>query len=794
MTRRGRWVALGAAAVAALLAGRVAVGILADRWWAEALDPAFAGPVTRFHLIRAGIEGAAIGLGALWFTLHFLLVVRAVHRVEIPRYLGNLEFRETVRRRTLVGLAASVGLLLGLLTGYGASGSWQPIALWLAGGVRFGIADPVLGRDLGTYVVDLPAQAWLQAFAVRLGVLGFATTALAYTLVGAVRWDGRLAVSDHARRHLAVLLVLLALALGWGHILDPARWLAAPDGADAGLSTWRLTDIGSSAMIGVALGTAVVSAAWAWSARPLLVGASWVVFTLASLAVRAVLPAAADPGPPLVDAATRRGLDVVAWGLPDLERPALPAAPERPGFWHPAAVAGAVGGRGNDPASVSPGVAGGPGSPRPVWFAVRSTDSAPALVALADDRVAAGGGPLSYRRGDTLAYPGVSPWARAGDVHPGAWGVVRDAVSGVPLGGVPRRVVLAWALQHPGLLRGSGHVRWHRTPTERLGALAPWVAWDRPVPIEVGGETWWVSAGLVALPSFAGTTRAPVLDGDGGGVEYALVGLVRARDGQSRIFLAPGAGPVAERLARLSEPLVGPADSLPPAFRSALPYPPGLFEAQAIAVARGPWSAGRLTAPGISGVTVVRDAQGRPFPTAAFEDSTGRQVRSLLLGVMEDGGARPVLLRSGDAGLPSPSALVARWSRFPVWEQLRDSAAGAGARIEAGPVRYQFRGTELTAWQAQFAIGPGRRPALVWVSVATGSRLGAGRDLAEAWRNLGGLDAPLPPGLGGTRLDEARRWLARADSALRAGDWAAFGRAFEALRSTLGASPADSGR
>jgi len=787
-------VALGVAAVAALLAGRVVVGILADRWWAAALDPTFAGPVTRFHLVRAGIEGAAIGLGALWFTLQLLLVVRAVHRVEIPRYLGNLEFRETVRRRTLVVLAAGVGLLLGVLAGYGASASWQPLALWLSGGVRFGLADPVLGRDLGAYVADLPAHSWLQGFAVRLGVLGLATTAVAYTLVGAIRWEGRLAASDHARRHLAVLLVLLALALGWGHVLDPARWLAAPGTAGAGLSSWRLIDVGSSAMIGVALGTAVVSAAWAWSARPLLVGASWIVLLVASLAVRGVLPAATDPGPPLVDDATRRGLDVVAWGLPELERPALPAAPERPGLWHAAVVARAVGGESGDPASVSPGVVGGPGSPRPAWFAVRSTDSSFALVALADDRVAAGGGPLSYRGGDTLAYPGVAAWSGAGEVHPGAWGVVRDAVSGVPLGGVVRRVALAWALQQPGLLRGAGFVRWNRSPTERLRALVPWASWDRPVAAEVGGETWWVSTGLIPLPSFAGTTRAPLVAGEAGGVDHALIGLVRARDGWSRIFLAPDAGPVAVKLAGYSAPIVAPPESLPPAFRTALPYPSGLFEAQALAVARGPWSAGRMTAPGLSGVTVARDAQGRPFPTAAFEDSTGRRIRSLLLGLMEEGAARPVLLRAGDHGLPSPGALVARWSRFPVWEQLRDSVAGAGARVEAGPVRYQYRGTELIAWQAQFAAGPGQRPALLWVSVATGSRLGAGRGVEEAWRNLGGLDAPLPPGLGGTRLDEARRWLARADSALRAGDWAAFGRAFEALRSTLGAATADSGR
>ncbi len=795
MSRRGRWVTLGAALVAGLLLGRLTVGILADRWWAASLDPAFAAPVTRLHLLRIAIDLAAIGLGGLWFTLHLLAVVRAVHRVEIPRYLGNLEFRETVRRRTLLALAVALGLFLGLLTGFGASDAWPSLALWLGGGVRYGLAAPALGHDLGTYVVELTVLAWVQAFAVRLAVLGTATVALAYVLVGAARWaDGRLAVSEHARRHLALLLVLLALALGWGHYLDPARWLAGPAGAQAGSFTWRLVGIGSFAMIGVALGTAAISAAWAWSARPLLVAASWIVFTVASLGVRAILPAASDPGPPLVDDATRRGLDAVAWGLSDLGRPAIARAPDRPGLWHPAAVARVLAADSLDPASVSPGVVGPPGSHRPVWFAVRGGEAPATIVALADDQVAAAGAPLGYRGGDSLAYPGLPPWAPAGTVHPGAWGVARDAELGVPLGGPFRRAVLAWALQQPDLLRGPGFILWRRNPAERLSALVPWVEWDVPGVVQLEGDTWWVSSGLIPLRGFAGSTRAPAPGGEAGGIETALVGLVRSRDGRTRILLAPGAGPLARGLAGIVDPMVEPAENLPAQLAATLPYPRALFEAQALAVARGPWGAGRLTAPGLSGVTLVRDAGGLPVPSAAFEDSGGRRIQSLLLGLTEEGRARPVLLRVGEGGVPAPAALVARWSRFPVWEQVRDSAVGAGARVEAGPVRYQFRGTELTAWQAQFAAAPGQRPRLIWLSIAAGSRLGAGRDLEEAWRNLGGLDAPLPPGLGGTRLDEARRWLARADSALRAGDWAAFGRAFEALRNTLGAQPGGPGR
>ncbi|HJS46694.1 MAG TPA: UPF0182 family protein, partial [Gemmatimonadales bacterium] len=432
MSRRGRWLALGAALVAALLLGRVAVGVLADRWWAAALDPAYAAPVTRLHLLRLAIEATAIALAWLWFALHLLLVVRAVHRVEIPRYLGNLEFRETVRRRTLVALALGAALLLALLAGLGASREWEPIALRLGGGVRYGIADPALERDLGHYVVALPVHAWFQGFAVRLALLGAAVTAGAYALVGAVRWGGgRVATSDPARRHLAALLTLLALALGWGHLLDPARWLATPEGAHAGSLTWRLVGIGASAMAGVALGTAALSAAWAWSARPLLVTSAWIVFTVASLGTRGLLPSSSDPGPPLVDAATRRGLDAVAWGLAGLERPALPAAPESLGLWHPESAAMAVAVDGFDPVAISPGVVRGGGWSRPVWFAVRSADSAAAFVALADDRVAAGGAPLSYRAGDSLAYPGVSPWSTLGPARPGAAGVSVGPAVGV---------------------------------------------------------------------------------------------------------------------------------------------------------------------------------------------------------------------------------------------------------------------------------------------------------------------------------------------------------------------------
>jgi hypothetical protein len=97
------------------------------------------------------------------------------------------------------------------------------------------------------------------------------------------------------------------------------------------------------------------------------------------------------------------------------------------------------------------------------------------------------------------------------------------------------------------------------------------------------------------------------------------------------------------------------------------------------------------------------------------------------------------------------------------------------------------------AYQAHFARDPRGDVALSWVSVAgPGDRLlGAGRSIHEAWSNLLGATVPSVAGSAqATRLEEARRWLRRADSALRAGDWSDFGTAWDRLRDVLGSPTA----
>ena len=96
---------------------------------------------------------------------------------------------------------------------------------------------------------------------------------------------------------------------------------------------------------------------------------------------------------------------------------------------------------------------------------------------------------------------------------------------------------------------------------------------------------------------------------------------------------------------------------------------------------------------------------------------------------------------------------------LPLVQRADDSIKDEGGRLERGPVRFDARARRLVAYQSHFARRRGTGPrGLVWVTVATGDRIGAGRTLKEAWSNLLGASVPALAGQAqATRLDEARR-------------------------------------
>jgi hypothetical protein len=173
---------------------------------------------------------------------------------------------------------------------------------------------------------------------------------------------------------------------------------------------------------------------------------------------------------------------------------------------------------------------------------------------------------------------------------------------------------------------------------------------------------------------------------------------------------------------------------------------------------------------------------------ALYERAGERRLGGVLTGAKVGGADELRLVRFDSAtSLQGRTLLESRWSHFASYDALSDSIGDEGGKLERGPVRLDLGAGGPVAYQSHFARGQRGAAVLSWISLAApGDRLGAGRTLAEAWSNLLGASVPAIAGSAqATRLDEARRWLLQADSALRSGDWAGFGQAWRGLRDAL---------
>ncbi|HXG45105.1 MAG TPA: UPF0182 family protein [Gemmatimonadales bacterium] len=793
--------------VGLLFLGRWTAGLLADRWWASQVSPAAAAFVTDWTLVRVSLEAIGVVTACAWFVGHLLVVYRAIGSVQIHRQLGNLEIREAINTRVLEAISIAAGFLLGLVVGQGV-GEWAPEIILALRAVPYGQADPLLGRDIGFYVTRLPFWRLLHGHLLLLVLLALAGVLALYVVIGAVAWrDRRPAINGHARAHLGLLSAMLALVILWGHLLEPSE-LVAGVGPPLHDGLFEYRTVTAQVLAGPALAAAVLSLVWVWRGQHTLMAAGWILVFASSLLGRHIVPAlSAGGGPSPVEPAVRRRFDQLAYGMVGirdssfLRTDSTPAPPRPAGLWPPNLVPAATGDSGRTIALDRALLPAGRRL-RPVWLVVRSQrDESATVRILADNQTEATGRPLLIQQDDTLALAGahlqLALPARA--VWPGPRDVVLDsAQGGVEVGTGLRRIALAWALQRGALLGGvSRDTRafWYLDPVTRLTRLAPFAVWGTPVPRLVGGELVWLSDGYLASATFPASARVRWRGQDVGSLRAAFVGVVRAGSGATRIFLRHTADDVLGKAWRsVAEGLIEPASAIPPEIGRAVPYPLELLAAQSQVLEHDYWGIGRrpggaesAASPGPRADAVWEpDSSGVQY-VIPFVRPPERQVSAVLRARMVDGWETLRIVRLDSiVSLPEAATLDNRWARFPTFQQLRDSVERSGARLESSPVRYWLTPAGLGAYQTHFAIGQGQEPVLVWLSVALADRRGAGHDLDEAWQNLLGVSAPLVSAAErGVILQEARRHLMAAESALRRGDLEAFARAFEALRRTL---------
>lgn len=783
--RRARVLTGGVALlIVALFAGHWGAEVLSDQWWAAAVDPAAAPFLFRWHLLGLLLELAGMLVAVLWCIGHLLFVVGSISSVQVPRRLGDLEIREVLPNDRLRSGAMVAGGVLGVFVGSGA-GRLLPLVLQAWRGVHYGVADPLLGLDVGIYLAQLPLWDAGLEFCGRLVWVALGGAALCHLLVGGARVSRHgVAMTDAARVQLG-LLVALALALGaLGEGLGPLRAVAGLEtgtlAAHAPSTRWIVAGIWGASAIAMAL----------WTARP---SSGLVLAALGLWLGSGLLSRVWTPGTSLADrvplarmhavAALATGVDQVV-DAPGTSGGHLDRV--QPGLWdRPMLLLLTKASRGADLLAVAPFLAHVGGEEVPAWLGLRDDSAGRSLFLVADDRLGPGGGPVSFRDGDPVAYPGLVTWRSTPNlaIAPGAPdSVVRDQLGAIPLQGVLRRLTLAWASQAIAPMTAiprDAALWWRRAPRERVAALFPPAWWDEPRPLIRDGRLVWVVDGWFLAD---GAAFAPPIPWEGGPVRYARPGLLALVDGETgtvRLFARPDADSLVRAWVGIAGDLILPRDSIPSGLVEASPSERWLAVA-----ARALEAGNELPRPAIAW------GPRGPVPETSLDSLVSGHLPAERLRGLLFGAPGVAVVRAswpeGDGPLTA-HALATRWGRFATLERLDDSIRSSGGKLEAGEVRYDVTPVANQAVRIRWAISANGAPTVAWVEVAEGDRLGAARTPASAVANLRGESAPLVPAPDlPDPLAEARRWAARADSLLRVGDLEGFGRAFGALKRVLG--------
>lgn len=780
MTLRRRGLLAAALGVVLLLfVGRWLAASLAEYWWAVGVSPEAAAAVRRWHWMGLALDIGATTIATLWFAVQVRIALRPRRRTAPVQPDDAVTPPALIAPRGRVILFVLACIALGLTLGSDASAWRAPLALSRAT-VALGVNDPLLGVDLGDLISRVPLWRELLGFWVTLSVAGVLLTAAIYLSIGAFhRHEGRLEVHPDARRHLGGLLAVLAASVALGYLLVPYRLATSAD-VPLGLAAASTRILAAHAAAGAAIAVAAMSIAWALRGRLTLLLAGWSVLALVAATERFLVPAfIADSTPATERAAQRRLIEHVTYLLQPIDATAEgDSLPRVTTVLEPGLLAAWAGHRGERMIDATP-------IDSAQWLVVTEHGGeAPRLLRrrLRDGVLDGAGSPVVV---DSQLVNEARSYARG---SPTEW---LAGAGGIPAGNLFRRAALAWALQAPGILRraSSDSLDWHLAPADRAAALIPVLRWHTVRPVVVDGELTWVVSGVALIGRAPLATRIRYGTTTVSGVVPAMVALVRASDGQIRFFRDPAGHPLGEAWSTAFQELVQPATELPATVVDRLGYPPALYGAQLDVLSQPHWDLG-LRVLGVGGDSDTGYVQPLPVGApgeleASLEDAGRGRTVAVVRAERRGGGLDLLVERLGDPAMPAARDLAGAWQRMPALQQLLDSVQATGDSLRPGSLRWHAGAGGWRVWAPFYTTG-GR---VLWVGTAWLAGIGGSRRPESAWGALGSGpdDVPVPDAT--SRLEAVRTWMRRADSALARGDLTAFGRAWEALRGLLEASP-----
>ena len=211
---RGRlFIAVGVVFALLLVGGRMLVDFYVELLWHGEV-----GYLSIFWRRTLWSVGTRLLVGLLVGVVVFLnlrVVARTLSGIQIKRRFGNLEISEQLPQRYVVGAMFGIAVLLGLWFGASVSPATGVRLLLAFEGGAWGIAEPVLGRDVSFYVFHLPLWRALATFGLIAAFLVFTVCVGAYAATGSLKWEeGGLVMGEQTRLHLGAIVAAFILLLG----------------------------------------------------------------------------------------------------------------------------------------------------------------------------------------------------------------------------------------------------------------------------------------------------------------------------------------------------------------------------------------------------------------------------------------------------------------------------------------------------------------------------------------------------------------------------------------------------
>ena len=824
MSRR-RWLTGGAIAVAlVLLAGRVIAGLYVEHEWYESL-----GAVA---LWRAQLENTIllrttsfVVAGAFAFANLWAVRSSVVHLV-LPRRVGNIDFGEQVPPRYLFVAALLLSAVIGAMLAI-VQQDWLALAT-LRYSDGFGGADAQFGLDYSYWLYWLPFEAGIYAWTLVALLVTGAVVIFLYALTPSLRWErGTMMMSGWVRRHLTVLGVLVLVLLAWSYRLDAYDQVVNGSGPE-GLFTpvdrqWRVPANLALALVTICASAVVLWAGWV---RQLRVAMGTVVTLLVcSLVVRHAGPLLLPRFSTTAEADARTQAALSTWrqftqrafGLELVQR--IDAGERAPRVVDPAHDVSAW-----DAAALAHALErmrrGGRTGPHVGWEV--KADGLHAVIVSAPDVADAAAPTATWTalrvpawQGGALPTPHLAepastsltgnaqevvlPPALVYDSASG-WLIVNDSLGTVRGGSLSRltgRLAHAWSQQNPRLLTGDlpgpfARIVLHRALRERVRALAPFLAQGRQVtPIVLGDSLWWAIDLYSASGAFPLSRHftSPAF-GDVSYLQHVAAAYVHAFTGRVALVADALTDPMVRGWMKSVPGLFTPRDALPRGLVDALPPPQDLLEAQATQLAAVGWRDEGLTIRRLPATPVSDSALAHagltPFITSA---DTRRLTASIPLLdatehvfglVVTTGGAQPQSWFVGAGPERTRWPVIVEGLQHASDAILAPTVTQRSERVLAG--RLQSFPTEAGIWFAQPSyLWPAAAPPSVGhVTMWRDGSIAVARDIGAVLRGARPAESFEAPG--------SPAWQAHLNAlynqmrvALKRGDWAAFGEAFESL-------------